>query len=121
MTFVAALYLDGRMQPERKVIIYTDPNDHNYSRPDGKVLLKHRMVQLKDGRISEHGWAFKEKAIESVFDKLNLNGHQDNNDEAALVKALLSQLSAVDKDQGNNRVGQISIEIRTGHGGPFLH
>ena len=117
-TFVAALYLDGRMQPERRVVIYTDPNDPNYSRPNGKVLLKHRIVQLKDGRIIEHGWAFKETAIELVFDKLNLKGHQDNNDEAALVNALLSQLSAVDKDQGKNRVGQILVEIRRVKLGP---
>ena len=110
--FLAALYLDGRMEPERRTIIFTDPDDPDYNRPAGKVLLKHRMVQLKNGSVIEHGWAFKEKAIELVFDKLNLKGHQDNSDEAALVNTLLSQLSAVDKDQGNNRVGQILVEIR---------
>ena len=111
--FLAALYLDGRMQPERKAIIYTDPNDSDFHRPDGKVLIRHRMVQSKDGRIIEHAWAFKEKAIEFVFDKLNLKSPQNDSDEATLVNALLSsQLNAADEDQDKNRVGQILVEIR---------
>ena len=111
--FLAALYLDGRMQPERRAIIYTDPSGHDYNRPDGKVLLKHRIAQLNDGRIIEHGWAFKEKAIELVFDKLNLKGHQDDSDEATIVNALLSsRLSTPDKDQDKKKVGQIFVEIR---------
>ena len=111
--FLAALYLDGRMQPERKAIIYTDPYDSDFQRPDGKVLLRHRMVQFKDGRIIEHGWMFKEKAIELAFDKLNLKDRQKDSDEAALVNALLSsQLSARDEGQDKNRVGQILVEIR---------
>ena len=70
------------------------------------------MVQLNDGRIIEHGWAFKEKAIELVFDKLKLKGHQDDSDEVTLVNALLSsQLSTADKDQDKRKVGQILVEI----------
>ena len=70
------------------------------------------MVQLIDGRVIEHGWVFKEKAIELVFDKLNLKGHQDDSDEATLVNALLSsQLSTADKDQDKKKVGQILVEI----------
>lgn len=111
--FVAVLYLDGRMQPERRAIIYTDPSGHDYNRPDGKVLLKHRKVQFNDGRIVEYGWAFKEKAIEMVFDKLNIEGQQDDSDEATLVNALLSsQLSTADKDQDKKQVGQILVEIK---------
>lgn len=111
--FLAALYLDGRMKPERRTIIYTDPDDREFNRPDGKVFFRHRMVQFKDGRIIEHGWAFKEKAIELVFDKLNLKDQQRDSDEAALVNALLSsQLSAADEGQDKNRVGQILVEIR---------
>ena len=70
------------------------------------------MVQLIDGRVIEHGWAFKENAIELVFDKLNLKDHQDDSDEATLVNALLSsQLSTADKDQDKKKVGQILVEI----------
>ena len=101
------------MQPERKAIIFTDPSDSHFDRPDGKVLLNHRLVQLKDGRIIEHGWAFKEKAIESVFDKLNLKDQEKDSDEAALVNALVSsQLSDANEGQDKNRVGQILVEIR---------
>ena len=107
------------MQPERKAIIFTDPDDSDFERPDGKVLLRHRMVHFKDGRIIEYGWAFKEKAIELVFDKLNLGDQQKVSDEAALVNALLSsQLSAADEDLDKNRVGQILVEIRRVKVGP---
>ena len=111
--FLAALYLDGRMQSERKAIIYTDPNDRDFHRPDGKVLLRHRMVQYKDGRIIEHGWAFKEKAIELAFDKLNFKDQEKDSDEGALVNALVSsQLSAANEGQDKNGVGQILVEIQ---------
>ncbi len=117
--FIAALYLDGRVQPERKAIIYTDPDDSDFHRPDGKVFIRSRMVQLKDGRIVEHAWAFKEKAIECVFDKLNLKDPQNDSDESALVNALLSsQLNATDEDQDKNRIGQILVEIRRVKLGP---
>ena len=110
--FLAYLYLDGRRQPERRAIMIVDPKHNDYWAPDGKVILKDRRVQLKDGRVVYHGWAFKERAIESVFDRLNLEGQENDSDEAALVNALLSsQLSESDKDQDENRVGQILVEI----------
>ena len=107
------------MQPERKAIIYTDPGDSDFQRPDGKVLLKCRTVQFKDGRIIDHGWMFKEKAIEPAFDKLNLKDQQKDSDEAILVNALLSsQLSAGGEGQDKNKVGQILVEIRRVKVGP---
>ena len=101
------------MKPERWAIIYTDPNDSDFRRPNGKVMLRNRTVQLKDGRIIELGWTFKEKAIESVFDKLNLKDQEKDSDETALVNALVSsQLSAATEGQDKNCIGQILVEIR---------
>ena len=117
--FLAALYLDGRMKSECKAFIFTDPSDSHFQRPDGKISLTHRRVQSRDGRIIEQGWAFKEKAIELVFDKLNLEGQQKDSDEAALVNALVSsQLSAADEGQDKTGVGQILVEIRRVTVGP---
>ena len=108
------------MQPERRAIIYTDPNDSDFHRPDGKVMLRNRTVQLKDGRIIELGWTFKEKAIESVFDKLNLKDQVKDSDETALVNALVSsQLSSAKEGQDKNCIGQILVQIRRVKLGPY--
>ena len=100
-----------------------DPSDTHFERPDGKILLTHRRVQSKDGRIIEQGWAFKERAIESVFDKLNLTDQQKDSDEAALVNALVSsQLSAANEGQYKSGVGQILVKIyRVQLGRPYVN
>jgi len=54
------MFLDNRTVSERKVIVYTDPEDEDFARPNGKVLFKHRWVQASDGTMTEHGWVFKE-------------------------------------------------------------
>ena len=63
--FLAVLYLDGRSKAERKIIVYTDPADKDFNSPDGKVAFKHRWVQSANGKMIEHAWVFKEKAIET--------------------------------------------------------
>ena len=117
-SFIAALFLDGRSRPERKVIIYTDPDDSDFNHPDGKVVFKYRWMQTKDGSIAEHGWVFKDKAIETVFDKLILSGagtepKEKGNDEDALLEALESSwLGTKDNVQDEkSKVGQIVVEI----------
>lgn len=116
-SFIASLYLDGRRTPERKIIVYTDPNDKDFKSPDGKVLFKHRWVQSKNGRMTEHAWVFKEKAIETVFDRLIINGAQgdvEGQDEDAMAKAMESSCLATQETLGNDRssVGQIIVEIQ---------
>lgn len=57
---LTSLYLDGRRLPERKVVVYLDPDDEDFSDPNGKVSFKHRWVQADDGTMTEHAWVFKE-------------------------------------------------------------
>lgn len=112
--FLAVLYLDGRRKPERKIIVYTDPADEDFNSPNGKVTFKHRWVQSADGKMIEHAWVFKEKAIETLFDRLMIEGSQANLDDQnddALIKAMES----AGFDEGHiekAKVGQIVVELR---------
>ncbi|KAL2044004.1 hypothetical protein N7G274_003525 [Stereocaulon virgatum] len=117
-SFLAALYLDGRTTPEREIIVYTDPNDSDFDDPHGKVWFKHRSTQTTDGRIAEYGWVFKDKAIERVFNMLNVSGpviepREQSNDEDALIGAM--QSSGLDVPETvqdvRSKVGQILVEI----------
>lgn len=113
--FLAVLYLDGRRKPERKIIVYTDPADEDFNSPDGKVAFKHRWVQSADGKLIEHAWVFKEKAIETVFDKLMIEGSQANvedEDDDALIKAMESSGFEKGHTEREGRVGQIVVELR---------
>ena len=114
--FLALLYLDGRTKPERKIIVYTDPADKDFNSPHGKVVFKHRWVQSADGRMIELAWVFKEKAIETVFDKLMIAGaqaHMDEKDDDALIKATQSSgLDAQGKTEKVSKVGQIVVELQ---------
>ena len=113
--FLGVLYLDGRRIPERKIIVYTDPADKDFNSPDGKVAFKHRWVQSIDGRMTEHAWVFKEKAIETVFDKLIIAGTQaniENEDDDALIEAMKSsEIDAREKTGKESQVGQIVVEL----------
>ncbi|KAL6718866.1 hypothetical protein ACLMJK_003100 [Lecanora helva] len=113
-SLLASLYIDGRSTPERRVIVYLDPSDCDFNR---KVLIKHRWVKTKDGTLEEHAWVFKEKAIETVFDKLMISCNQarsEGRDEDAIIEAMQSaQLedSELFGDEGK-QVGQIIVEFR---------
>jgi len=115
--FMASLFLDGRKTPERKVIIYLDPADKDFARPDGKVFFKHRWVQSKDGTMSEHAWVFEEKAIESVFDRLTIATNEARNkghDEDAIKEAIRLSRRSTEVGSGakESKVGQIVVELR---------
>ncbi len=114
--FLASLYLDGRETPERKIIVYTDPADEDFSSPDGKVAFKHRWVQSADGTMIEYAWVFKEKAIETVFDRLMIAGSQanvDDQDDDTLIKAMESSgFDTQGKMEKESKVGQILVELR---------
>lgn len=65
-SFLASLYLDGRTVPERNLIVYLDPDDQDFTRPNGKILFKHRRVQSSDGTITDYAWVFKEVFISRI-------------------------------------------------------
>jgi len=114
--FIASLFLDGRNTPERKVIVYLDPADKDFARPDGKVSFKHRWVQSRDGTMTEHAWVFKEKEIESSFDRLMIATSQarnDGHDEDAIIEAMQSSGLGSEDSFGAERskVGQIVVEL----------
>ena len=98
------------------LVVYLDPTNKDFSSPDGKVAFKRRWVQSLDGSMTEHAWVFKEKAIETVFDKLMIDGTQANvgdQDDDALIKAMESSgLDARRKMETESKIGQIVVELR---------
>lgn len=66
--------------------------------------------------MTEHAWVFKEKAIETVFDKLMIAGSHTNvedRDDDALIKAMeSSSFDAQEKTEKESKVGQIVVEFR---------
>ncbi|KAL8740196.1 MAG: hypothetical protein Q9190_007072 [Brigantiaea leucoxantha] len=115
--FLASLYIDGRPEPERRIIVYLDPDSKDFHRPDGLVRFRCRCVKAVDGSLKEKSWVFKKVGIEAMFDKINLrrNGHADaeKEDEDILVDALrVSDLSNEQIRQPDARgVGQILVEL----------
>lgn len=80
-SFLASLYLDGRRTPERRVVVYLDPDNEDFTGPDGKVLFKHRWVQTSDDTMTEHAWIFKEvyfspMKIERIIAKCCIESHR---------------------------------------------
>lgn len=66
--------------------------------------------------MTEHAWQFKEKAIETVFDRLMIAGSQANaeaQDDDALIKAMESSgFDAQGKTEKKSKVGQIVVELQ---------
>ena len=66
--------------------------------------------------MNEHAWVFKEKAIETVFDKLMIGGSQGNiegQDTDALIKAMESSgFDAQEKTEKESKVGQIVVKLQ---------
>ena len=116
-SLLATFYLDGRSKPERRIIVYTDPADKGFNAPYGKVCFGHRWIQSRKGSITEHAWVFKEKAIESVFDRLMISNpqvHSKDSDENTIAEAI--EASAIDRDEWlrdeKSQIGQIVVEVK---------
>lgn len=80
------------------------------------MSFKHRWVQATDGSMTEHAWVFKEKAIETVFDRLMINSSQarsEGRDENNIIEAMRSSGFGIEEEfkmkQGG--VGQIIVDI----------
>lgn len=115
--FIASLFIDGRTIPERRNMVYLNESDGDFAHPDGKVLFKHRRVHEEDGTTTEHAWIFKEKAIETRFDRLMIttdHTKDEISDENVIIDAM--QRSGVGSGDfpaaGRNKVGQIVVELR---------
>ena len=118
--FLASLFLDGRAKAERKVIIYLDPKDEDYNYPDGKIEIKTRWAQGKDGNLKEQSWVFQDVGIETLFDKMIIAGDIDINDPTPiqdgdkLVNAMSSTYLDGDNDMSReekSQVGQILVTL----------
>ena len=114
------MYLDGRDKPERRVIVYLDPYDEDYNKPNGEVSIKTRWAQGKDGTLKEQAWVFKDVGIETMFDKLIIAGDIDiatpipKRSEDALVEAMNIAYLSGDADmirEEKSKVGQIVVVI----------
>ena len=135
-SFLVSLYLDGRSDPERRIIAYIDPADPNFHGPSGKLTLKSRFISSRDGSVSEHAWIFKEKAIETILSRLVLSASQsasEQTDTDDITTALERSGVTVGGDhcqEEQSKAGQIVVEMRrviiTGpesydHRYPFAH
>jgi len=121
---IASLYLDGRSKPERRAIIYLDPNANEFRQPDGRAHLKTRWVEALDGSLREHSWYFSEVKMETLFDQLFLDKSTNNpsdqmssadDDDGELAAALNAMGMNVERDNAreeNLRVGQIVVEVQ---------
>ena len=90
-SLLAQLYLDGHSKPERRTVVYLDPMHPEFNQ-DGKIVLKHRWIQTVEGDQREHVWVFKERAIDTVLSRLDLNRAYDDaaKDEVTLAQAMYS-------------------------------
>ncbi|KAL8738283.1 MAG: hypothetical protein Q9181_000918 [Wetmoreana brouardii] len=124
-SFLATLYIDGRKEPERRLIVYLDPGNEDFNQPHGEVQFKSRLVQGRNGRLEEKSWVFKELGIETVFNRIAL---RDSTKDTMKVDDLIvdaMKASGLDKDfyegpQERGKVGQIVVELeRITLGKPF--
>ncbi|KAL8721044.1 MAG: hypothetical protein Q9225_002188 [Loekoesia sp. 1 TL-2023] len=115
-SFLATLYLDGRKKPERRIVVYLDPNDADFTHPRGEVKFRCRCVQAQDRSLKEQAWVFKDVGIETVFQKIALCDRTDDlqDSEDVLVNALNnSKLGGerVEAAEERGTIGQIVVEL----------
>ncbi|KAI9717553.1 MAG: hypothetical protein M1812_004694 [Candelaria pacifica] len=117
--FLASLYIDGRSTPERKLIVYLDPEEEDFNEPGGKVQFKSRWVEGRGGRLQEHSWLFKDVGIETAFDKMLISGargasetvyKRDEEDLIAAMNCADIDGEGTEKDQ-KVKAGQIVVTI----------
>ncbi|KAL8694694.1 MAG: hypothetical protein Q9218_000705 [Villophora microphyllina] len=101
-SLLATLYLDGRKKPERRSVVYLDPDHEDFNQPDGRIQFKSRLVQRHDGLLEERAWVFKELGIETVFNKIGLL-----DDTKGLVEPDDQLVNAM----GNSTIGNKDLEI----------
>lgn len=118
---LASMFLDGREKAERRVVIHLDPNHEEFRGPDGKVMIRSRLVRGRDGTLNEHSWVFKEVGIETLLNKMFICGGQDSTEdleersEDGLIDAMngakLGAETNLSQDEKSN-VGKISVVIQ---------
>lgn len=115
---LASLYLDGRQNPERRNIIYLDPEHEDFTLPDGKVKFKRRCEKAKDGTMREVSWAFREVGIEKKFGKMSIEGahneagHSSDQNEDTIVALMSSAGLGAEGDfqhEQSSSAGQIQL------------
>ncbi|KAI9676464.1 MAG: hypothetical protein M1817_000621 [Caeruleum heppii] len=127
--FLASLYLDGRDHPERKLVIYLDPDNEDFAPPDGKITFKNRWMEGPDGQLQEHSWIFKDVGIETIFDKMLISGERDAaqpvhvRDEKELIAAMNSTSLSGEgySADAKTTVGKIELTLERVRIGPKWH
>ena len=117
-SFVAALYLDGRTKPERRLTVYLDPMDTDFEDLNCVYTFKGRCERTRNGRLKEKGWVFKDVGIETVFNKIGLNTQLDDgrseDPEENIVEAMSSSAichEQTEMDYEEGKPGQIIVKL----------
>ncbi|KAK4952867.1 hypothetical protein LTR66_013718 [Elasticomyces elasticus] len=77
----ATLYLDGRKQPEKCMVVDLGPN-HNDNK--SRVVFTHRRQEGADGTLRKCTWYFRDVGVETLLDKLLIN--QDDDESQSFVR-----------------------------------
>ncbi|KAI9737773.1 MAG: hypothetical protein M1834_009141 [Cirrosporium novae-zelandiae] len=115
--FLAMIYLDGRSIPERRYVIYLDPEDEDFRL---QTTLRGRLTCNPDGKIVEYSWHFQDVGVETVFDKLIISGEPKSSnfiiqEEEKLLSAMKKVVMGATNphaEEGNPQPGQIVIKLR---------
>ena len=117
---LASLYLDGREEPERRVIVYLDPEHEDFAVPEGKVKFKRRCVQGRDGTIKELCWIFRDLGVENVLERMcieqsNETGQSAEETENSMVDLMGSAELGAEKNiqrEELSNLGQILVVLQ---------
>ncbi|KAK5009114.1 hypothetical protein LTR28_002628 [Elasticomyces elasticus] len=77
----ATLYLDGRKQPEKCMVVDLDPNHNDHK---SRVVFTHRRQEGADGTLRKCTWYFRDVGVETLLDKLLIN--QDDDESQPFVR-----------------------------------
>lgn len=120
---LATVYLDGRKRPERRSIVYLDPDHEQFdAKMSGTISLKTTLMEGRDGQIHEYLWMFGEVGLDRFLTDLSINRRKKNasaqdyapapvNDEAELLNAFgNASLERVDAEE-RKQVGKIVVTL----------
>ena len=112
---LATLYLDGNEEPERSCIIYLDPSHEDFA---PIIMIKSRWMKNQNGALCAYNWVFKEVGIETLLDKLFIQGDIlsegdiPRNIEDEFTNLMDTKMNLEQGNEHKNSNGVIKIELK---------